>query len=155
MQPFEPLAPKCLPFPDHSAAFHDTTALRTYTGRWVNLWLTMPASMTPDSCVMEDPEAQMDDGVFFGNTSLVFGILLGIFLVHVTVVSAVEAYWLAQVREKKPCHASRKYATRCEPPPRTPPPGISSYLCASRRCLSNLRTSFFCLPENGKLVQFS
>lgn len=74
---------------------HGTTAVC----RWVNLWLPMPTSMTPDSCEVGDSETLMDDEVFFGNSALVFGTLLGIFLVHVVVISAVEAYWLAEVRE--------------------------------------------------------
>lgn len=46
-----------------------------------------------------EDETQLDDDVFLGNTALVLGILLAIFLVHVTIISVVEAYWLAQVRE--------------------------------------------------------
>lgn len=60
----------------------------------------MPASMTPESCVIADAEdALMDDGILFGNTALVFGILVAIFVAHVAIISAVEAYWLAQARE--------------------------------------------------------
>lgn len=36
--------------------------------------------------------------VFIGNLCLVFGALLLIFLLHVALVSAVEAFWLAKVR---------------------------------------------------------
>ncbi|CBJ28116.1 hypothetical protein Esi_0092_0020 [Ectocarpus siliculosus] len=64
--------------------------------RWVNLWLPMPSSLTPDSCEIADAQDLIDEGVFFGNTTLVLAILLGIFLIHVGAVSAVEAYWLAQ-----------------------------------------------------------
>lgn len=35
---------------------------------------------------------------FIGNLGLVFGALLLIFLLHVALVSAVEAFWLAKVR---------------------------------------------------------
>lgn len=35
--------------------------------------------------------------VFVGNTVLVGGILLGTFLLHVAIVSGVEAYWLGKV----------------------------------------------------------
>lgn len=50
---------------------------------------------------MADAEdALMDDAVFFGNTALVFGVLVAIFVVHVAIISAVEAYWLAQVRDR-------------------------------------------------------
>lgn len=66
--------------------------------RWVNLWLPLSSSLIPESCAIADPEALMDDGVFLGNTAFVFGILVAIFLVHVAVISAVEAYWLAQAR---------------------------------------------------------
>lgn len=36
--------------------------------------------------------------VFIGNLGLVFGALVVIFLLHVALVSGVEAYWLAKVR---------------------------------------------------------
>lgn len=57
----------------------------------------MPSSLTPDSCEIADAQDLIDEGVFFGNTTLVLAILIGIFLIHVGAVSAVEAYWLAQV----------------------------------------------------------
>lgn len=49
------------------------------------------------SCTLES-ENDMGSVVFVGNLVLVLAILLGIFLVHVMVVSAVEAYWLSKVR---------------------------------------------------------
>lgn len=63
----------------------------------------MPAELIPDSCEAGEDETQLDDDVFFGNTALVLGILLAIFLVHVTIISVVEAYWLAQVRGHDCC----------------------------------------------------
>lgn len=72
----------------------------------------MPARLTPDSCEVEDDATQLDDEVFLGNTALVLGILLGIFLVHVTVISAVEAYWLAQVRRLSPLLELRLFGGR-------------------------------------------
>ena len=36
--------------------------------------------------------------VFVGNTVLVLGLLLVVLFVHVMIISAVEGYWLAQVR---------------------------------------------------------
>ncbi|CAM9819079.1 unnamed protein product, partial [Ectocarpus sp. 8 AP-2014] len=76
--------------------------------RWVNLWLPMPSSFTPDSCEIADAQDLIDEGVFFGNTTLVLAILLGIFLVHVGAVSAVEAYWLAQDRATAALKSARQ-----------------------------------------------
>lgn len=36
--------------------------------------------------------------MFVGNLVLVVGILLGMFLLHIVVVSGVEAFWLTKVR---------------------------------------------------------
>ena len=69
----------------------------------------MPASLTPDSCEVADAEALMDDSVFFGNTALVFGALVAIFVAHVAVISAVEAYWLAQARGCVGCTTAIPY----------------------------------------------
>lgn len=50
-----------------------------------------------------------DDGsvggsVFVGNTLLVIGLLFVIFALHIIVVSAVEAYWLTEVRSAAACN---------------------------------------------------
>eukprot|EP00903_Cladosiphon_okamuranus_P017880 g16453.t1 len=73
---------------------HDSTSfLASFVEnlRWVNLWLPLPSSMTPEACEIADAEALMDDSVLFGNTTLVLGVLLAIFLVHVAVISADHA----------------------------------------------------------------
>ncbi|CAB1113690.1 unnamed protein product [Ectocarpus sp. CCAP 1310/34] len=76
--------------------------------RWVNLWLPMPSSLSPNSCEIADAQDLIDEGVFFGNTTLVLAILLGIFLIHVGAVSAVEAYWLAQDRAAAALKSARQ-----------------------------------------------
>lgn len=87
--------------------------------RWVNLW--PPASFAEEFIDTSDEGQQRRlqeeagggggggcswDGslgglgslVFIGNQGLVFGALVMIFLLHVSLVSGVEAYWLAKVR---------------------------------------------------------
>lgn len=54
----------------------------------------------PESCNVtdeDDIDSKVGSSEFVGNTVLVLGMLLGIFIVHVFVVSAVEAYWMAEV----------------------------------------------------------
>ncbi|CAM9252509.1 unnamed protein product, partial [Hapterophycus canaliculatus] len=87
------------------SSVHDSTSLLSsfvQDLRWVNLWLPMPADLAPTSsgCEEEDEEGLMSEEVFYGNTVLVLGLLLAIFVVHVAAVSMVEAYWLAQDRAK-------------------------------------------------------
>lgn len=65
--------------------------------RWVNLWWRFEAVGDLDSSCHLDTEAEMGGAVFAGNLLLVMAILLGIFLLHVVVVSAIEAYWLSKV----------------------------------------------------------
>lgn len=48
-------------------------------------------------CVFSASMGEIGASVFVGNAVLVVGILLATFLVHVAVVSGVEAYWLAKV----------------------------------------------------------
>lgn len=68
--------------------------------RWINLW--WPAQfadqVTSDSCTLGAGASGLGFPVFVGNVVLVVGILLSIFLLHVMLVSAVEAYWMAKVR---------------------------------------------------------
>lgn len=89
--------------------------------RWANLW--PPASFAEEFIGTSDEGQQRrlqdedDDGggggcswdgsldglgslVFIGNQGLVFGVLVLIFLLHVSLVSGVEAYWLAKVRRR-------------------------------------------------------
>ena len=69
--------------------------------RWVNLWLPVFSEPLAESCDFADGDASDDSSiggsVFVGNTVLVLGLLLVVLFVHVTIISAVEAYWLAQV----------------------------------------------------------
>lgn len=67
--------------------------------RWVNLWWPMdiPGDTGSGGCVFSAGVGEIGASVFVGNTVLVVGILLGTFLLHVAVVSGVEAYWLAKV----------------------------------------------------------
>lgn len=52
------------------------------------------------ACNFEDEEGGMINvPIFVGNLISVVGLLLIIFLVHVLVVSGVEAYWLSKVRQ--------------------------------------------------------
>lgn len=44
-------------------------------------------------------DAADDFGLLVGTIAMFSAILLGIFLVHVAVISGVEAYWLAKVRQ--------------------------------------------------------
>ena len=58
----------------------------------------MPGSVTPDSCEVEDSEALMDEKVFFGNTAMVFGTLLAIFVMMNSVLkflNGLERIWQA------------------------------------------------------------
>ncbi len=67
--------------------------------RWVNLW--WPAEIGEDIASEEcafDAGGDLGALVFVGNLLLVVGILLGIFLLHVLIVSGVEAFWLTKVR---------------------------------------------------------
>lgn len=70
--------------------------------RWVNLWLPVFSGPLAESCDFSDSDASDDSSVggsvFVGNTVLVLGLLLVVLFVHVVIISAVEAYWLAQVR---------------------------------------------------------
>lgn len=89
-----------------------------FIARWANLW--PPASFTEEFIGTSDEgqqrrlQEEADGGgggcswdgslgglgslVFIGNQGLVFGALVLIFLLHVSLVSGVEAYWLAKVR---------------------------------------------------------
>lgn len=50
----------------------------------------------PDSCRLEDDPSDLNVLVFLGNVIVVAVILLTILLVHITVISGVEAYWLVK-----------------------------------------------------------
>lgn len=67
--------------------------------RWVNLW--WPADFAEDiaskECAFVGGASDLGALVFVGNLVLVVGILLLIFLIHVAVISGVEAFWLLKV----------------------------------------------------------
>lgn len=67
--------------------------------RWVNLW--WPAEFAEDiaskECAFAGGAGDIGALVFVGNLVLVVGILLLIFLLHVAVISGVEAFWLLKV----------------------------------------------------------
>lgn len=69
------------------------------TTRWVNLWWT--ADFAEDfgwgGCVLSAGQGDLGASVFVGNLALVVVALVGIFLLHVAVISGVEALWLAKV----------------------------------------------------------
>ncbi|CAM9909350.1 unnamed protein product [Ectocarpus fasciculatus] len=87
--------------------------------RWVNLWppASLARSFAPVSMYgelglegEEDEESgDLSSGVFIGNLVLFLIILLIIFLIHMTVASAIEAYWLAERgAEKQVARAHRR-----------------------------------------------
>ncbi|CAM9165411.1 unnamed protein product, partial [Laminaria digitata] len=79
--------------------------------RWVNLWLPVFSGPLAESCDFSDSDASDDSSVggsvFVGNTVLVLGLLLVVLFVHVVIISAVEAYWLAQNRATAAVTAAR------------------------------------------------
>lgn len=87
-------------------------------GRWVNLWWpTEIAEGMDEECLGYDID--YETGVSFpDNILLLLGILVALFVVHVVVVSAVEAKWVAKVR----------VIVRAAPrAPRRPTPGGSRF----------------------------
>lgn len=89
--------------------------IKPLLGRWINLWppesyaggfVTTSKAKTrrleEGSSTAFCTFSEADDGnigmlVFIGNLVLVVGALLGVFILHIASVSAVEAYWLAKV----------------------------------------------------------
>ena len=73
---------------------------KTSNGRWINLW--WPAEVgnhiAPEECAYDAEASELGPSVFVGNLVLVVGILLGVFLLHILVVSGVEALWLTKVK---------------------------------------------------------
>lgn len=69
----------------------------------MNLW--WPAGFAEDGasaeCVFSAGASDIGASVFVGNAMLVGGILVGLFLFHVAIVSGAEAYWLAKVSSSK------------------------------------------------------
>lgn len=69
--------------------------------RWINLWWPAPAPVAEDlaseECAFDAGAGEIGALVFVGNLILVVGTLLGVFLLHVAVISGVEALWLTKV----------------------------------------------------------
>lgn len=66
--------------------------------RWVNLWWQPDFATNILSSCEPVTGANIGGPVFVGNIVLVVGILLSLFLLHVVVISGVEAYWLTKAR---------------------------------------------------------
>eukprot|EP00903_Cladosiphon_okamuranus_P021834 g20077.t1 len=82
--------------------------------RWLNLWWPVPGpiaeDITSEACVFETGASDIGALVFVGNLILVVGTLLGVFLMHVAVVSGVEALWLTKKRARDHLDAARRRA---------------------------------------------
>lgn len=65
----------------------------------MNLWWSAEFAdeISSSKCFFAADAGDIGAMVFVGNLALVVGILVGIFLVHVAVISGVEAYWLTKV----------------------------------------------------------
>lgn len=81
-----------------------SVAIRLDIKRWINLWwpAEVAEGIASEGCVFESGASNIGALVFVGNLILVVGVLLGVFLLHVAVVSGVEAYWLTKVRSCLP-----------------------------------------------------
>lgn len=67
--------------------------------RWANLW--WPSDFAEDlACSSGEEDGKLSPAVFVENLLLFIGALLLIFLVHITVISIVEATWLSKVKNK-------------------------------------------------------
>lgn len=58
-----------------------------------------------EGCVFETGASDIGALVFVGNLALVAGILFGIFLLHVAVISGMEALWLTKVSQSVSCQS--------------------------------------------------
>lgn len=68
--------------------------------RWANLWWSAQfAEDIYSECAFDGAKDEINGLVFVGNLVLVISLLVAIFLVHIAVISGVEAYWLSQARE--------------------------------------------------------
>lgn len=65
--------------------------------RWINLWVPLDPPGLEDTCNFSMTDGDLGPLIFVGNIILVIGILAGILLLHIAVVSGVEAYWLWKV----------------------------------------------------------
>lgn len=67
----------------------------------------MGHDIASEECAFDAEESELGVSVFVGNLALVVGILLAVFLLHILIVSGVEAFWLTQVRGASPRGAVR------------------------------------------------
>lgn len=67
--------------------------------RWLHFWI--PAEevedLVPDECMYPTKASELSALVVIGNFALGIGTILSILMIHVIVVSGVEAYWLTKV----------------------------------------------------------
>ncbi|CAM9192533.1 unnamed protein product, partial [Hapterophycus canaliculatus] len=79
---------------------------------WINLW--WPAKVAEDivseGYIFETGASDIGALVFVGNLALVAGTLIGIFLLHVVMVSGMEALWLTKKRARDNLAAARRRA---------------------------------------------
>lgn len=90
--------PSPLQTPVSVSAIHPPSILAQR--RWTNLWWSaeIGKDFASGECVLELGASDIGALVFVGNLLLIGSILLGIFLLHVVVVSGIEALWLAKVK---------------------------------------------------------
>ncbi|CAM9965822.1 unnamed protein product [Ascophyllum nodosum] len=84
--------------------------------RWVNLWWQpeFARNVTEDRCSAGIESSYMGPMVYLGNLLLVGSILTGVLVVHVVVISAVEALWLTRSRAKNHVAAARRRGVSTE-----------------------------------------
>lgn len=65
--------------------------------RWVNLW-TPARPVKPEICDYQLGPGDLDAGVVVRNLGIILGVLVGTLILHIFVISGVEAFWLTKVR---------------------------------------------------------
>eukprot|EP00903_Cladosiphon_okamuranus_P006435 g6296.t1 len=81
--------------------------------RWINLWWStkIGEDIGSEECVFEAGASEIGASVFVGNLVLVLGILVGVFVLHILIVSGVEAHWLTKNRARENLESARLRAT--------------------------------------------
>ncbi|CAM9711290.1 unnamed protein product, partial [Ascophyllum nodosum] len=74
--------------------------------RWVNLWWSADVHST--YCGFGNDDGALGASVFIGNLALIVGVLLVLFLLHVAIISGVEAYWLSKDRAEREVKVAQK-----------------------------------------------
>lgn len=73
------------------------------TGRWINLWWEAPFAedvldeFGQEECSFGGGLGEYWSKVFVGNLTLNLVILVSLFVLHMVLISAVEAYWVSKV----------------------------------------------------------